>query len=165
MPTYATVADVSRIVSPKILIQLADDDGDNQYEPEVVSDAIDRAESLVNASLVAGGYQAPVALPIPRGAEIIKSATQWLAVCDLAARKGVVPEDYRGQCELYKGILEKIATGAIGLPLPAGTINLPHSSTLGQEKAFSRTKVDIGTGTVRNEDEQHTLDGLNRDAD
>lgn len=165
MPTYASVADIARIVSPKTLVQFADDNGDGQYEPDVVSDAIDRAESLVNASLVAGGYQVPVAIPIARGAEIIKSATQWLAVCDLAARKGIIPEDYRGQCEMYHGILDKIATGAIGLPLPAGSINMPHSSTLGQEKSFSRTKSDVGTGDIRNEDEQHTLDGVNRDAD
>jgi phage gp36-like protein len=155
---YATVADISRLVSPNILIQLADDDNDQQYEDPVVEDALDRAEGLVNAALGAAGYAVPVALPIPKGAEVIKGATTWLAVCDLAARRGVIPEDYRMQCDLYKGILDQIRQGLLGLPLPAGSINLPQSSTEGLQRRFCLSKDEIGTDEIRNPDEEHTLD-------
>ena len=37
------------------------------------------AEGEVNAALANAGYEVPVALPIPPGAEVIKTITLWLA--------------------------------------------------------------------------------------
>lgn len=161
MPSYTQPADIQRMISPEIAKQLADDDKNGQLEDTIIADAIDRAEGLIDAALTAGGYAAPVALPIPKAARIVVSATMWLAVCDLAARRGVIPEDYRNQCEFYGRILEKIANGELGLPLPTGDINMPHSSTEGQQRKLDITKREIGTGEVRNPDEEHTLDGVN----
>ena len=70
----------------------------------------------------------------------------------------MIPDDYKSQCDYFRDLLMKIADGDMALPLPAGSINLPRSSTKGQEKIFSRTKRGVGTGTVLNEDEDKTLD-------
>lgn len=163
MPLYCQVADIQRMISPEISRQLADDDSNGQIEDAIIEDCIDRAQGLVHAALVSGGYAVPVAIPIPAGAEVVKGATMWLAVCDLAARRGVIPEDYRQQCDLYRGILDKIANGEMGLPLPTGAINMPFSSTEGQQRRFDVSKREIGTGEIRNPDEAHTLDGINTD--
>lgn len=161
MPIYAKVADLERLVSPAVVVQLSDDKKNGQKDESVVDDAIERAEGLVHAALVSGGYKVPITLPIPQGAEVIKGATCWLAVCDLAARKGEIPEEYKNQCLLYSAMLDKIANGTIGLPLPAGDINMPHSSTLGQEKVFTHSKFETGSGDLRNEDEARSLDDVN----
>ena len=52
----------------------------------------------------------------------------------------------------------KIADGDMAIPLPAGSINNPQSTTSGQQKVFTRTKREVGTGTIRNEDEGKSLD-------
>lgn len=70
----------------------------------------------------------------------------------------MIPEDYQSQCAFYREWLQKVADQDIALPLPAGSINLPQSTTEDQEKAFSRSKFDKETGTQRNEDEIGTLD-------
>ncbi len=70
----------------------------------------------------------------------------------------MIPEDYKSQCDFYREWLQKIADKDIALPLPGGDINLPQSTTEGQEKVFSRSKFEKDSGTRRNEDEIGTLD-------
>jgi hypothetical protein len=69
----------------------------------------------------------------------------------------VIPDDYKTQCDYFRELLRKIADGEMALPLPSGAINLPHSTTEGQEKVFTRSKFDHD-GTRRNEDESGSLD-------
>lgn len=157
---YATIRDVKTLVSPTILVALTDDDKNGQPDDYVIEAALERAEGLIDAALAAAGYAVPVAMPIPAGAGLLVGANTWLAVCDLAARRGVVPEDYRTQCDLYKGILSEIKSGTMVLPLPAGSINMPHSSTQGQQRRLSVSKLEEGTLELRNPDERHTLDTI-----
>ncbi len=70
----------------------------------------------------------------------------------------MIPEDYQSQCAFYREWLEKVANKDLSLPLPQGSISNPQSSTLKQEKAFSRSKFDVSGGNLRNEDENKTLD-------
>lgn len=156
MPVYATVAELENLISKAILIQLTDDQKINQVDDAVASLHLDNAEGEVNAALSAGGYTVPVALPIPSGAGIIKAATLWLATCGLAARRGTIPDDYKSQCEYYRGVLDRIRDGLITLPLPS-SVNLPDSNTIDQEKIFTRSKLDH-SGNVLNSEERGSLD-------
>lgn len=79
MGIYATVLDIERTTSKEILQQLTDDEDNGQVNNPVVEESIRQAEGLVNAALSRGGYVVPVALPIPAGAELVHSATVWLA--------------------------------------------------------------------------------------
>ena len=54
-------------------------------------------------------------------------------------------------------MLDDIANNDLTLPLPAGQTNLPTSTTLGQQKVFTRSKFDED-GNLRNEDEGKSLD-------
>lgn len=55
-------------------------------------------------------------------------------------------------------MLDDIANGDLAVPLPAGDVNNPTSTTENQEKIFTRSKREIVSGDLRNEDEDHTLD-------
>ncbi len=79
MPTYAAAIDIQKTVSPEILAQLTDDEEDGQKNDDVIDELIDQSEGIVNAALSEAGYAVPVAIPIPAGAEIVRSATIWLA--------------------------------------------------------------------------------------
>lgn len=70
----------------------------------------------------------------------------------------MIPDDYKSQCDYFRELLMKIADGDMALPLPAGSINLPQSTTKGQQKIMTRTKRGVGTGTILNEDEGKSLD-------
>lgn len=69
----------------------------------------------------------------------------------------MIPEDYKFWCDFYARELDQIAAGESALPLPAGTLNLPKSTTDKQLKIFTRTKVD-DSGTVLNPDQPKSLD-------
>ncbi len=158
MPTYTTTDEVQLLISKEILVELTDDTEVGQTVDAVVNLGIDLAEGEVNSALAEAGYSVPVALPIPAGAEIVKTVTIWLAVCHIAARRGVIPEDYKSNCDYFRDVLAKIADGALSLPLPSGAINDPQSTTQGQEKIFSRSKFEKESGTRLNEDEIGTMD-------
>ena len=155
---YATGAEVETLVSEEIVIELTDDNKDGQVDDTVVTLAISNSEGVVNSYLSAAGYLIPVATPFPPGAEAVKAATLWLTVCELAARRGVIPADYQTQCDFYRDLLEKIADGTVSLPLPAGTINMPQSTTESQEPIFTRSKINTSDGSLRNEDQRRSLD-------
>lgn len=157
MPVYGTVADLENLISKEILVQLTDDDKISQVNDAVCNLHLDNAEGEVNAALSAGGYATPIALPIPAGAGIVKAASLWLAVCGLAARRGVIPDDYKNQCEYFHGILEKIGEGTLLLPIPSSSDGLAHSNTIDQEKIFTRSKLDH-SGNILNPEEQGSLD-------
>lgn len=156
--SYASVQEVVTTLSKAIAVQLTDDAKNGEVNEDPIVLALERAQGLVDSALGAAGYAIPVALPIPDGAGVIKSATTWLAICDLASRRGILPEDYKTQCDLYQGILDKIRQGLLALPIPAGSINMPHSSTDGQQRRLSLTKWNDRYQGVRNPDEDHTLD-------
>ncbi len=78
-PIYATVDEVRLLVSKELLIEMTDDAGSGQVDDPVVDLALVNAEGEVNAALANAGYEVPVALPIPPGAEVIKTITLWLA--------------------------------------------------------------------------------------
>lgn len=78
-PIYATADELRQIVSKELLIEMTDDAGTGQVDDGVVSLALVNAEGEVNAALANAGYEVPVALPIPPGAEVIKTITLWLA--------------------------------------------------------------------------------------
>lgn len=69
----------------------------------------------------------------------------------------MIPEDYKFWCDFYAKELDEIAAGESALPLPAGTLNLPRSTTEDQQKIFTRTKLDK-SGTIKNPDEPKSLD-------
>lgn len=158
MAIYATGAEVETLISKKIVIELSDDDENGNVDDSVVTLALDNAEGVVNSFLSAAGYLVPVTLPFPPGTEVVKAATLWLSVCELAARRGVIPQDYQTQCDFYRDLLQKIADGDLALPLPAGAINMPQSTTEGQEPIFTRTKFNTSDGSVRNDDQRGSLD-------
>jgi phage gp36-like protein len=158
MSSYASVRDVIVTVSKEIAIQLTDDDKSGEVQEDVIDGALDRAQGLVDAALLEAGYAVPVVTPIPDGAGVVKGATIWLAICDMASRRGILPEDYKTQCTLYEGILQKIASAQLALPLPTSSLSMPHSSTDGQQRRLSLTKWDEKYTGVRNPDEDHSLD-------
>ena len=70
----------------------------------------------------------------------------------------MIPDDYQSQCDRMREMLDDIASGDLAVPVPAGQTNLPTSTTLGQEKIFTRSKFDISGGELRNPDEGKSLD-------
>lgn len=157
-PTYASKTDQEETVGKKYIIQMSDDEGNGQSNTAICNQALSQAESIVNASLSKGGYVVPVALPIPQGAEIVVAATVWLSICVLASRRGVIAEDYKKWCDFYMERLEEIESGELTLPLPVADRSNIQSTTLNQEKKFSRSKFNKDDAALRNPDEDHTLD-------
>lgn len=80
MATYATFEDIQTTVSKELLVQMTDDEENGQPNKDVVINAINQAEGIVNAALSKAGYDTPVVTPIPAGAEIVNGATVWLAI-------------------------------------------------------------------------------------
>lgn len=75
----------------------------------------------------------------------------------IAARRGVIPQDYQTWCDYFKDVLKDIADGDLSVPLPSGVFNLPQSNTENQEKVFTRSKFD-SDGNLLNEEETGSLD-------
>jgi phage gp36-like protein len=156
MGNYAQVDDIKKTVSLEILQQLTDDEKNGQINEAIIEAAITQAEGTVNTALSEAGVTVPLS-SVPAGAEFISTATIWLAVCKLAARRGVIPEDYRMWCEYYTRKLDDMARGDFTPPVVAGTTNNPTSSTRDQEKVFTRSKFDHD-GNRLNPDERGSLD-------
>lgn len=118
---YSTLNYLLTLQPEKILLQLADDDGDGSFVQSpanaaysnVVS-AIEEADAIID-SYLSGRYETPVAAPIP---VIVRQMSGNLALCMLYDRKREmdVPEGIADRRGRYMKILEDIKTEKAAIP-------------------------------------------------
>ena len=157
MPLYCAVTDLEVTISKEAVKDLSDDIGLGQADTTICNGAIDRAETVIHSYLVNGGYSVPVTTPLTAGNGVLKTISIWLAIGELASRRGVIPEEWQRQIDKYMKMLEAIAAGDIKLEATESSLSLPQSSTLNDEKRFTVTRYDHD-GEVINDEESGSLD-------
>lgn len=117
MPNYASTSDLIEVLSNEEQEELVDDEGDgiNADDPDILSGALSRAESIVN-SYLSKVYDVPLSTVPPS----IKDATLTLAKHKLLMRKGHVNEAEQSEHDNVRRWLERVSEGKIELPEQEG---------------------------------------------
>jgi len=123
VPAYFDEADLLGVIDAATLITLADDDVDGAADASVLADVYAKVTAEIDAALLAGGYDAPVAAP----GEYLAGLGARLAIGPLYARRPLVvtPEHTSKLWESAKADLKQIAAGKLAVPEAA----LPSSTT------------------------------------
>ena len=124
MPAYFDEADLLGVIDAATLIALADDDADGTADATVLADCYSKVTAEIDAALLAGGYEAPVAAP----GEYLAGLGARLAIGPLYARRPLVvtPEHTTKLYEEAKRDLRAIAEGKLSVP----EATLPSSTTV-----------------------------------
>lgn len=113
---YCSQTDIEReVLSPELVVQLSDDDGDGQADAAVVEQLIGAASAVVD-SYCGGRYSTPFE-PVP---SIIRSSAATIAGYRLLARKGFDPEADKPLVEAYKAAmawLRDVGAGKAHVPV------------------------------------------------
>ena len=107
---YCSVDDLIKRISLEDLTQLSDDDGDGEYDENIVNEAIEYAQNIIDG-YVGKKYQVPLD-PIP---EIIKRIAVDLAIYWLYSRSDEIPEEIENRYKNQIKMLEDIAKGNISI--------------------------------------------------
>lgn len=142
---YITNSDIENRVGSAAYVQLADDDGDNIADVDVVDEVRLAAEGEVN-SYLAQRYEVPVDLAVhPELADLLTSITLDLAEYRLHARRPPVGSDVLRKRAHAIELLSRIAEGRAALP--AATPIAPNatrgsvSDTTGSLRVLSREEL------------------------
>jgi phage gp36-like protein len=118
---YSTLTTLKSLQPETVLLQLADDDGDGEFDAQennaayrnVVS-AIEDADTVID-SYLSGRYEVPVTAPLP---VIIRQISANLAICNLYERKREldVPEGIADRRKRYMQILRDIKAETADIP-------------------------------------------------
>lgn len=111
---YISKEDLKTRLSEDYLLQIADDDGDGVPDDQLINDAIDQAQSEVDAYL-GTRYEVPLSDP----PQVVKKLTADLTIYYLHARKDNLPDTVQ---KLYEGavkLLSLIAQGKVTVGLDA----------------------------------------------
>lgn len=112
MPTYTATTDIYNVLSSKIVAQLTDDAAGETVDTDIVDNALDRAESIVD-SYVGKVYTVPLTTPVE---DSIAHAVLTLAKCMLYRRRnGAIPDEVKEECDATTKWLEDIAESAVEL--------------------------------------------------
>jgi phage gp36-like protein len=150
---YATQQDIEDAISTQILTQMTDDNEDGSIDTAVVDRGLAEAAAKIDGAL-AVHYVVPLSAPYP---PIVVAANVWLAVCAIALRRGVMPEDYVSTCEEWKEWLERVRKGEEPIPELQEYNSLPQSTTEQQSRLLVRDRLD-NDGNSLNPGETPTID-------
>jgi phage gp36-like protein len=113
MASYATQADLERLLSPSMLVTLTDDDGNRTADTGVITGILADATAQVDAALEAGGYTVPVTSPDT----FLAGLTARLCVRSLYSRRAsvaqVIPDLLRDLADRADQELRDIAAGKL----------------------------------------------------
>ena len=107
---YCSIDDLIKRISLEDLTQLSDDDGDGEYDENIVNEAIEYAQDIIDG-YVGKKYQVPLD-PAP---EIIKRIAVDLAIYWLYSRSDEIPEEIENRYKNQIKMLEDIAKGNISI--------------------------------------------------
>jgi phage gp36-like protein len=147
---YATIDDLRAQLDEATLVQLTDDEGQGSVNENRATRAIADAQAEIDGYL-GGRYSVPLQEPVP---ESVRRLAVELAIYNLYARRGTVPDIRAERKKECVAFLEALGTGKISLgldPEPAG----------GAQKILTvRTSADrVFTIARPSEDEPGTLEG------
>ncbi len=134
--SYATQTDLERLVSPAVLVQLADDDADGTADAAIVADALARAAAEIDARC-ALRYQVPFS-PVPA---LVTGLAVDLALYHLYTRRSNadVPQIRKDRYDAAIRLLTDVAAGRATL----GVQPPPAADTTSQDDvAATRTASD-----------------------
>lgn len=119
--SYCSQTEIEReVLTPALVAQLADDDGDGDADAAVVADAISAASALVD-SYCGGRYRTPFEEPVPA---IIRTTTAVLAGYSLLSRRGFDPESDKAMVKRQESAvqwLRDVAAGKAHVPVTGQT--------------------------------------------
>lgn len=119
---YSTIATLKTLQPEKILLQLADDDGDGAFVESPTANtaalnataAIEAADTIID-SYLSGRYEVPLEAPIP---PVVSQMSANIALCNLYGRKRELdlPEGIEHRRKQYMKILEDIKAEKADIP-------------------------------------------------
>ena len=133
---YCAQSDIEKRIGSAELVALADYDGDDAADADVVTAAIDDASALID-SYLSVRYAVPVS-PVP---DVLKARAVNVAVYFLRLRRDSATEDARRQHEADVAWLKEVVSGEVALgvePSAAGGDRAPGVRYEGQSRIFGR---------------------------
>lgn len=137
---YSALADLILRLNEDTIIQLTDDANTGSVNSDVVSEAIEDADGLMDTYLRVR-YAVPVASP----PAVLTRISSILAICHLYHRRQGPPEYWATRCKEARDLLEDIAAGEVVIDgiSTAGASESPaslHDNNPG--RIFTRTKME-----------------------
>jgi len=136
--SYATVADVRKVVDDDLLTQLTDDAGDGTVDEGLVTDQLGMASVEIDGYL---GSRYP--LPLSTTPPILAKLCVDIVLFNLYSRRGGPPEHWQKRYDNAVRFLERVAEGKITLGAgdPDGNADGNTPRMEGPERVFSRDKL------------------------
>lgn len=115
---YATKDDIDDLYGVDLLVRIADRDRDGTPDADVVAKGLAAADAIIDAYL-----QTQYTLPLPAIPDVLKNCAIDIAVYKIPLERTSRTEEMRLRYEDALKLLDKIATGKVGLGLPATDTN------------------------------------------
>jgi phage gp36-like protein len=146
--SYATQADLEKLIAPATLVQLADDDHDGVADAGVIAEALEAADDQVNA-YVGARYQVPFATT----PGVINKVAVDLALYHLYTRRAseAVPEVRQTRYDAALKFLREVLEGKVSLgvqpapPEDAASQDEISTSSDPSDRAFTTGKQSDGS--------------------
>lgn len=132
---YCELDDIKKLLDPKQVIALSDDDLDGDPDAEIIAAVIAAADSNID-SYLANRYTVPI-FPVP---EILKKYSAILSIYHLFDRRqlALIPEKWQNGYDYVIEELTKIADGEKTLGVPGlGTVSGIQFSKESSEATFT----------------------------
>lgn len=135
--TYATKDDIDTLYGTRLLLTIADDDGNGQVDTALVARAIEDSEGLID-SYLSTRYDLPLA-SVPN---FLRRICCNIAIYTIAVDGDRLTDEYRQRYEDAIDHLKRIADGKAGLGLQQGTDGADTADQRGgmQPGIFYRTR-------------------------
>lgn len=136
---YCTQADILEQLDSDILIELTDDAGTGTVDTDVVTRAIDDADSVID------GYAGSrYSVPFETVPTLIRKISVDLSICNLFSRRRGSPEWIETRCKDGIAMLRDVSAGKVSLGEddPDGTPSEYHMPSItSATRVFSRSKM------------------------
>jgi phage gp36-like protein len=133
---YCTSADILLILDSDTLVQLTDDANTGSVDTDVVNRAIADVDEEIDAYL-----SVRYSLPLSATPGLVRRLSAQMAVYQLYARKGEVPQAHKDRAAAAVQLLDRLAKGQVKLdvPEPAEAVaDGPQVSTSETDRIFTR---------------------------
>lgn len=138
--SYSTQSDIEMRLSSDELVRLADLDEDGTADADVISRAIEDADSTIDSYVRVRGADVPLD-PVPAS---VRSASVTLAIYHLSLARSSVAEDVQKAHDEVVAWLRDIAAGAATLGLDSAhteTEPSPGAHYTAQDRVYDRGKM------------------------